>query len=393
MKYNFDEIVSRQNTNSIKYDRRTEIFGRSDVLPMWVADMDFPTPPFVTETISRRLSQKVLGYTERSTEYLDAICRWNKQQYGVEVHPEMISYIPGVVNGIFLATQVFSEKGDRILVHDPVYPPFRRVPETSGRQMVLSPLQRTKEGYQMDLDRFRHDIQGCKIFILCNPHNPGGICWSADTLREVAHICYEAGVLVISDEIHCDLLHQSRKHIPFASVSEEAKENSITLQACTKTFNLPGVVAAQAIVYNPRLRNTFFSYIQGSDMDLGNIFAFDCVRACYSPEGLEWKEQLLNYVGDNIDLLLEELPSICPHIRPIRPQASFLVFLDCREMGFSSQEELVSFFVQDAKLGLNSGAEFGPSGEGYMRMNLGCTHATLREALSRLKQATQIHNQ
>ena len=175
MKYNFDEIVSRQNTNSIKYDRRTEIFGRSDVLPMWVADMDFPTPPFVIEAISKRLSQKVLGYTERSTEYLDAICRWNKQQYGVEVHPEMISYIPGVVNGIYLATQVFSEKGDRILVHDPVYPPFRRVPETAGRKMVLSTLQRTKEGYQMDLDRFRYDIQGCKIFILCNPHNPGGI--------------------------------------------------------------------------------------------------------------------------------------------------------------------------------------------------------------------------
>lgn len=390
MKYNFNNPIPRQGTNSIKYDQRAEVFGRSDVLPMWVADMDFSTPPFVIEAISKRLSQKVLGYTKPSQEYFDAICHWNNLQYDVKISPEMISYVPGVVNGIYLATQVFSEKGDRILVHDPVYPPFRRVPEASGRQMILSPLRRTKEGFEMDIERFRHDVQGCKIFILCNPHNPGGICWQVDTLREIAHICHEAGVIVVSDEIHCDMLHHSRKHIPFASVSEEAKNISITLQACTKTYNLPGVVAAQAIVYNPQLRQPFFSFIQGSDMDLGNIFAFDCVCACYSPEGLEWKKQMLEYVQSNIDILFEHLPNICPNIIPIQPQASFLVFLDCHDMGFPTQTELVQFFVEKARLGLNSGIEYGPSGKGYMRMNLGCTHATLYEALSRLEQATQI---
>lgn len=384
MTYNFDETFERRGTDCMKYDCVEEACGSKDVLPMWVADMDFRTPPFVKDAIARRLQQETLGYTCRSERYYESICRWNREQHGMEVEREMVNYVPGVVCGIFLAVQCFTEKGDKILIQEPVYHPFRLVPEASGRSVVLSPLTRTDESFTMDMERLRHDIKGCRMMILCNPHNPAGICWTREQLQEVAEICAQEGVLVISDEIHCDMTIYGHRHIPFASVSETARRISITLQAPTKTFNLPGIVASQAIVYDKGLRERFFPFIQGNDMDLGNIFAFDCVSACYSTEGLEWKQQMLSYVEGNINYLISRLTKEVPQIRAIRPQASFLVFLDCRGLGFGSQQELNDFFAQKAHLGLNAGDMFGPAGTGYMRMNLGCPRSTVEKALDQL---------
>lgn len=388
MKYNFDEIISREGTDCYKHTYLKDICGRTDVIPMWVADMEFRTPQFVMDAIQKRLSQSILGYTCPSDGYRGAICRWNREQYGLEITPEMINYIPGVVSGIYMSMLALTEKHDKVMIMEPVYHPFRLVPQANEREVVMSPLRRGKDNFEIDFDVFERDIKGCKLLVLCNPHNPGGVCWTSDELRRIAEICDRENVIVVSDEIHCDMLFKGRRHIPFASVSDTAKRISITLQAPTKTFNLPGIVAAQAIIIDETLRKRVFSYISGSDMDLGNILAFDCVEACYSAEGLEWKNEMLEYVDANIDLLCERLAKECPEIVPIRPQASFLVFLDCLALGLD-QEQLVRFFADKAHICMNSGSMFGPGGTGYMRMNVACPHSMMSQAIDQIVAAVR----
>jgi len=363
-----------------------DMCGRTDVLPMWVADMDFRTPPFITRAIARRLEQGILGYTCGMPSYKESICRWVKRLHGMDITPDMVSYVPGVVSGIFLALQVFSEKGDKVLIQQPVYHPFRLVPEATDRQVVQNRLRRTAESFEMDFDALERDIQGCRMMILCNPHNPAGICWSRETLRRVADICAAAGALVVSDEIHCDMVLPGHRHTPFATVSEAARSISITLQAPSKTFNMPGIVCSHAIVPDEGLRRRFFEYIEGTDQDLGNVFAYDCARACYTDEGDEWRRQMLGYVQGNIDFLEDSLRRRCPKIRMIRPEASFLVFLDCRELGLA-QPRLEDFFINKARLALNSGTTFGSLGEGYMRLNVGCPRSTVEQAVEQLAAA------
>lgn len=386
MIYNFDEQVSREHTDCFKYEGLMDLCGRTDVLPMWVADMDFRTPPFVMNAIARRMQQGILGYTCGMPSYKEAICRWVKRLHNMDVTPDMVSYVPGVVSGIFLALQTFTEKGDKVLIQQPVYHPFHLVPEATERVVVQNGLRRTADSFEMDFDALERDIQGCKLMILCNPHNPAGICWSRETLQRVASICAKAGVVVVSDEIHCDMVLPGYKHIPFATVSEEARRIAITLQAPSKTFNMPGIVCSHAIVFNEGLRRAYFTYIEGTDQDLGNVFAYDCARACYTDEGNEWRLQMLAYVQGNIDYLSKALSEHCPKIRMIRPEASFLVFLDCRELGLTHRQ-LEDFFVNKARLALNSGAMFGTLGEGYMRLNVGCPRSTLEQAVKQLIEA------
>ena len=385
----FDEIVPREGTDSYKLKYLEEVCGRTDVIPMWVADMDFRTPPFVMNAIQRRLQQGILGYTCTHEAYFNSICQWNRQEYGIDVTPEMVSYVPGVVSGIFLSLLRFTEKGDKILIQEPVYHPFHLVPEANDRKVVMSPLRRNTDSFEMDFDQLRRDIKGCKMMILCNPHNPAGICWTRETLQEVARICAGEGGLVVSDEIHCDMLFKGRRHIPFASVSEEARMNSITLQAPTKTFNLPGIVSAHAIVYNPDLRRRLFSFIEGSDQDLGNVLCYDCTAACYSEEGREWRNAMIEYVDGNIDLLISRMAAECPQIVPIRPEASFLVFLDCTKM-LLKQSDLIRFFADEAHVCFNSGHIFGPGGVGYMRMNVACPRSVVSQAIDQIAAAFPI---
>ena len=387
MKYNFDERIERRGTDAYKYDRLAEVCGRDDILAMWVADMDFATPPFVLNAIQKRLEQRILGYTCTTDAYRQNIVKWCQTHYDWTVTPEQLSYVPGVVCGIYLAMQAFTEKGDKILIQDPVYHPFRIVPETNEREIVWNHLVRTDDSFDVDLDALRNDLKGCKMMILCNPHKPAGICWSRETLQAIAHICAEEGVLVVSDEIHCDMILGEGKHIPFASVSEEARHNSITLQAPSKTFNMPGVVCSHAIVPDDQLREKFFYYIDESDMTLGNVFTYDCAAVCYTEEGDEWRKQMLAYVQENVDILEKGLARITDKIRVIRPQASFLVFLDCRGLGFQTSEEYTDFFANKCRLGLNPGTMFGPGGLGYMRMNVGCPHSIVEEALKQIEEA------
>lgn len=383
----FDEIIDRSGTDSFKFDKVAEFCGAADIMPMWVADMDFATPPFVMRALERCMSHRILGYTYGCDAYYGSIVSWCREHYGWNIGKEQINYIPGVVSGIFLAVQCLTEKSDRILIQDPVYHPFRIVPETSQRVVVRNSLVRTADGFDMDLDALRHDLEGCRLMILCNPHNPAGICWKRDTLIKVAEICHEKGVTVISDEIHCDMILDGRRHIPFASVSEKARDIAITLQSPSKTFNMPGVVCAHMIIQNDALRERMFSFMHGSDMDLGNAFAFECACACYTCEGDEWRKAMLEYVSGNIRTLKEGLLPVCDRIRVIEPEASFLVFLDCRSLGFRSGCEYQDFFAGKCRIGVNPGDLFGPGGLGYMRINIACPRSQVREAARRITAA------
>ena len=387
MKYNFDEVIDRSGTSAIKLDGLQEIWGRTDLIPLWVADMDFATAPFVTEAIRKRCENPVLGYTSKPDSYYHAIMKWNKERYGLEVEKEMIHFVPGIVPGLGMALNAFTEKGDKVMIQPPVYGPFEWLNTRNDRILVTNPLKLVDGMYRMDMEAFREQVKGCKVFILCNPHNPGGVVWTEDELNEVAEICHEEGVLIFSDEIHADLTLPPHKHRPFASISEKARMNCVTFMSPSKAFNMPGLTASHALVFNSKLRRKFHAFLESCEFDLGHVFAFLAVEAAYS-NGTEWLDQCLAYIQGNIDYVDAFLQEHTPKIKAIRPQASFLVWLDCREMGLS-QEALVDFFVDKAHLALNDGTAFGQEGTGFMRLNVASSRSMLEQAMKQLEEAYQ----
>ena len=385
MTYDFDKKIDRSGTSAIKLEGVKEIWGREDLIPLWVADMDFATAPFVTEAIRQRLDNPVLGYTAKPDSYYQAIINWNKNRYGLEVEKEMIHFVPGIVPGLGMALNTFTEPGDKVMIQPPVYGPFHWLNERNDRTLVTNPLKLVDGTYRMDMEAFREQIKGCKVFILCNPHNPGGIVWTEEELLQVAEICYEEGVLVFSDEIHADLTLPPHKHHPFAMVSEKARMNSVTFMSPSKAFNMPGLTASHALVFNPKLRRKFHAFLESCEFDLGHVFAFLAVEAAYS-NGTEWLDQCLTYIQGNIDYVDAFTREHTPKIKVIRPQASFLVWLDCREMGLT-QEALVDFFVDKAHLALNDGTAFGQEGTGFMRLNVASPRSVLEQAMKQLAEA------
>ena len=363
-----------------------ELWGRNDLIPMWVADMDFRTPSFIVEAIKKRMEHEIFGYTKPSDEYFNSIIRWVDKRYGMKVCKEEIQYIAGIVPGIHHAVCALSEKGDKIMIQPPVYHPFKQVIEGTGRSVVQSPLILRDGRYYMDFDSMRKQIQGCKLYILCNPHNPGGVVWSREELKTVADICKESGVMVISDEIHADMTFLPHKHLPFAMVNDWTHENTVTFMAPSKVFNMPGIIASHAIVFNNDLRERFYSYLEQNDLIMGNAFAYPAVEAAYT-QGEDWLKQMLDYVYENIRLVDTSLKQKMPKIKAILPEASFLIFLDCRELGYETQEQLVDFFVNKARLGLNDGAMFGKEGTGFMRLNVATPRSIVAEAMKRLEDA------
>lgn len=389
MEYNFDEWVDRRGTSAIKLEGLQDIWGRADLIPLWVADMDFATAPFVTEAIRRRCDNPVLGYTAKPDSYFQAIIRWVKNRYGMVVEKEMINFVPGIVPGIGMALNAFTEPGDKVMIQPPVYGPFSWLNERNGRTLVTNPLKLVDGMYRMDLEAFRKQIKGCKVFILCNPHNPGGVVWKEEELLEVAEICHSEGVLVFSDEIHADLTLPPFKHRPFAMVCEKAKMNSVTFMSPSKAFNMPGLTASHALIFNDGLRKKFRKYIETCELDLGHVFAFLAVEAAYS-HGTEWLDQCLAYIQGNIDYVDAFMKTHVPKIKVIRPQASYLVWLDCREMELS-QEALNDFFVDKAHLALNDGTSFGVEGTGFMRLNVASPRCVIEQAMNQLYKAYQLN--
>ena len=384
MKYNFDRIIDRSGTNALKYSVLKERYGRDDLLPLWVADMDFETPDFITDALRKRLDHSLFGYTSVPAELWDTIAKWVEDHHAWKVKKEWITYIPGVMKGVGSAINVFVRPDEKIIIQPPVYYPFRLVPQGNGREVVYNPLKRVEGcGYEMDFDNLAKVADDkCRLLILSNPHNPAGICWSRDTLERLADFCYDRGIIVISDEIHSDLALFGNRHIPFATVSDKAAGISITFGAPSKTFNTAGIVNSYAIVPDDTLRRRFFKWLDANELSEPNIFSIIAIIAAFS-KGEEWRRQLLSYIEDNIRFVEDYLKENIPYIKAVRPQASFLVWLDCRELELD-HKGLIDLFVNRARLALNDGEMFGQGGQGYMRLNVGAPRALVKQALDRL---------
>ncbi|QRX63548.1 pyridoxal phosphate-dependent aminotransferase [Dysgonomonadaceae bacterium zrk40] len=387
MHYNFDEIINRQGTDCVKLEKMKAIFGREDLMPLWVADMDFKSPPAITDALSERVNHKIFGYTVASEGYFQAITGWLADRHGWQVEKEDICFVPGVVKGFAFAIDQFTEKDDKVIIQPPVYHPFRMVTTSLGREVVNNPLLLEDGMYRMDLKGLKSILahQKCKMLILCNPHNPGGRVWSPDELRELAEICYDNDVFVVSDEIHADLALPGYRHTPFATVSQKAAANSLTLMAPSKTFNIAGIVSSFAVIPDKQIRKHYFSYLEPRELNQGTLFAYTATTAAYEQCG-DWLDEMLAYVQGNIDFVEEYLNEHIPQIHAMRPEASFLVWLDCRGLGLT-RGELVKLFVERAGLALNEGSMFGPGGEGFMRLNVGTSRSVLKKALNKLKKA------
>lgn len=385
-KYNFDQIVERGGMGTHKVDRLKEMFGRDDLIPLWIADMDFLSPPQVTEAIMKRVEHGIFGYTHPTSAYYQSIMSWLENNYNWQIKKEWLSFIPGIVKGLAFTIDCFLSKDEKVIIQPPVYAPFRNIPTLHKRQIVNNPLILCDGRYFMDLDQFKSAIDpSCRLLILCNPHNPGGRIWTHQELVDIADVCYDNNILVVSDEIHSDLALQDHRHIPFASVSDKAAQNSITFMAPSKTFNIAGIVSSFSVIPNDDLRKRFHQYLAASELGEGHIFAYTATEAAYS-QGNEWLTEAKEYIWDNICFVDQFLKKNVPQIKAMIPEASFLVWLDCRELNLS-QDDLVSFFIHDARLALNNGASFGQGGEGFMRLNVGSPRLVIEEAMNRLKQA------
>lgn len=381
--YNFDEIVPRRGTSCVKHDMLNEVFGTDDVLPMWVADMDFKTPDFIVEAVRRRCSHEVFGYTFAPETYKMAVLNWMREHYHIETRWKNMHFIPGIVQGIAFVLQAFTNPGDKVLITTPVYPPFINVPHRSGRVFVSSPLKTLNGRFAIDYNDLEEKAKGCKVMILANPHNPGGTVWTPDELRQIADICHRQHVLVIADEIHADLTLPGFTHTSFSTVSEEALHNSITFIAPSKTFNMAGLASSVCYVPDPDIKKTFFGFLDANELSLGTLFAYVAAEAAFA-HGEPWRLQLLDYLVGNIDITEQYLHEHLPEIKMMRPEASFLLWLDFRAWNLP-HKELVDKLIHEAKVGFNSGLDYGPDGEGFMRMNIGTPRAIVREALERIE--------
>ena len=385
--YNFDEIIDRSGSGDLKHEALLPRWGRNDLLPLWVADMDFATPDFVVDALKARLSHPIFGYTIEPADYRPTIIDWNESHHGWKIKPEWISFIPGIVKGIGFVVNVFTKPGEKVIIQPPVYHPFRMTPEDNGREVVFNPLRLREDGYyDMDFDNLSEVCDDkCRVLILSNPHNPAGVCWSKETLQCLADFCYEHNIIVISDEIHSDMALFGNRHVPFASVSERAADISITFAAPTKTFNMAGIVSSYAVISNDDLRQRFYGWLKANELDEPTIFAPIATIAAYQ-KGEEWRKQMLAYVEDNVRFVEDYCREHIPGIRPLRPQASFLVWLNCRGLELS-HDKLLDLFIDKAHLALNDGEMFGPGGEGFMRLNVGTPRSVLRQALEQLTKA------
>ncbi|MDE5837786.1 MAG: PatB family C-S lyase [Paramuribaculum sp.] len=388
-KYDFDRGIDRKGTGAMKYDALTELFGRADITPLWIADMEFAAAPEIQKALVDRFNHPVYGYASTPESYWNSIQNWLQKRHNFSVSREELTFVPGVVRAIAYAVNFFTTKGDKVVIQTPVYHPFRIVTEGNGRTVVENPLIPSNDstGYKMDLEGLEKIFatERPKLMILCNPHNPIGIQWSKETLAQVGKLARKYGVIVVSDEIHGDLMLYKRRHIPFIEAGEDAAAVGIAFGAPSKTFNIPGLVSSWAVVRNPELRKPFYNWMEVNEFSAPNFTAMVGTEAAYT-HGEPWLDELLEYIQGNIEAVESFFADNCPDIKVIRPEASFLIWLDCRNLGMS-QKELVDFFVNDARLALNSGTMFGSQGEGFMRLNIAQPRAGLLKSLSSVVKA------
>jgi cystathionine beta-lyase len=386
MNYNFDEIIDRKGTDAVKLERCKALFGTEDVLPLWVADMDFRTPDFILDTIRKRLDHPILGYSVPPEGFNDAFVKWVRDHHRWPVSASQVGFVPGIVPALSFAVQCFSEPGDEVMIQPPVYYPFFNVIRNNNRVVVTNPLREAGGKFAMDFDDLESKItEKTRLFILCNPHNPGGKVWTPETLRRLDEICTRRNILVVSDEVHADMVLNGYRHTPYATVSDTAAKGSVTFMAPTKVFNMPGIVSSSYIIPDGALRARFAHFLEAAEMNTGNLFAYLTTVACYE-QGEEWRVAMLEYVQGNIRYVIDYLAGHLPQIRPMEPEASFLLWLDCSALGMDT-DTLHRFFALKAGLGLNKGTVFGEGGEYHLRLNVACPRAVLVRAMQQLSAA------
>jgi len=391
MKYDFDLICSRENTNCSKWDKLETLFGSNDVIPMWVADMDFPVARPIVKAIQERAAHEFYGYTDPGKGLIEAIVERMEKKYSWSIDPEWVVFTPGVIPALNIAIRSLTHPGDEIILQEPVYYPFFNAVRQNGCQIITNELRFSNGKYEMDFGDLEEKFQPragmgsipsrVKTIILCNPHNPIGRLWSKEELTQLGKIVIGNGATVISDEIHCELLFKGNKHTPFAAISEEFEQNSILCMAPSKTFNLAGLEASSIIIPNKKLRDTFNESRVG--VNIPNLFGFVAMEAAYR-YGDEWLEQVLDYLNDSLDFTLEYFEKKIPQIKVIRPQGTYLLWLDCRLLGMDDMT-LRSFMRETVKVGMDDGFLFGAGGSGFQRMNIACPRGILQEALHRLE--------
>jgi len=382
----FDIQHDRRGTDAMKYDIHPRGLSYPDILPMWVADMDFKVPPAVEEALVKASRHGIFGYTDGGKEYNDAVTGWYKRRMNFDVDASWIIKAPGVVFSFAAAINALSEKGDAVIIFQPVYYPFAKVVEGNERKLVVSELVLKDGKYEMDFSDFEQKIieNNVKIFLMCSPHNPVGRVWTRTELERVAEICLKHNVLVIADEIHSDFIHAPHIHTPFATLSKEVSNITVTCTAPSKTFNIAGLQGANIFVENEELRKKVAASVLKTGFGELNTMAVASTKAAYL-YGEEWLDTLLSYLQNNIDTVASALEGE-ERVKLIYPEGMYLIWLDCRGLNMTD-EELNTFFLEKAGLYLNQGRVFGKGGSGFMRMNLGCPNSTVEEAMKRLKKA------
>lgn len=384
MTFDFDRPIDRHGTASVKHDGRAAMFGTADVTPLWVADMDFAAPAEVTAALCARAAHPVYGYTLHPDGVFEALMDWMAQRHGWGVAREWILLCPGVVPTLFAAAQAFAAEGEGVIVQPPVYPPFFRAVTETGRRLVENPLAERDGAYSFDLEHLERCAAGAKLLFLCTPHNPVGRVWREDELRAVLEIARRHGLVVLSDEIHADLVYPGERHIALGTLAADG-DRVITAVAPSKTFNIPGLNLSALIVPDPHLRHAMEGVFRRWHVNPGNPFSLTAFEAAYRHGG-PWLDALMHYLADSRDFVLDFVARHLPGIRAVKPEGTYLLWLDCRALGLDDRA-LQEFFVRDAKVGMNPGISFGAAGSGFMRLNLGSPRGVITDALQRIAAA------
>ena len=386
-KYNFDEVVDRRGTSCLKYDFGPERMGRDDLLPLWVADMDFKLPPEILDELTRRVDHGIFGYTDPKPEYFRAVRQWFQTHYNWEIEDQWITITPGVVYAIAAAIRAFTKEGDAVIIQQPVYYPFSECILENGRKLVNSQLIYENGSYRMDYEDFEEKVvrNHVKLFLLCSPHNPVGRVWTKEELEKIGEICLRNGVTVFSDEIHCDITYPGVTHTPFAGICPELAEITVAGTAPSKTFNLAGLQVSNIVIPDRKRRRRFRDEISRSGYSQANTLGLTACKAVYE-KGEDWYREFLVYLKENLDLTREYIRKRIPQIRLVEPEGTYLIWLDCTGLGISGQE-LRRMMVEDAKLWLDDGVIFGKETELFERINIACPKETLLQALKQLEDA------
>ncbi|MHA1473810.1 MAG: MalY/PatB family protein [Promethearchaeota archaeon] len=388
-KWNFDEVIDRNCFGTIKWEPKflKMWLKYEDLLPLWVADMDFRAPEPITKALIERVNHGIFGYTLPEEDYYEAVINWFQRRHNWKIQKEWFIYTPGIVSAISCLLLAFSKPGDKVIIQEPVYYPFKEAIQKNGRRALVNPLKLIDNHYEMDFEDLEKKVKDprAKILILCSPHNPISRLWKGEELKKLGNICIKNNILVISDEIHCDLIFPGFTHVPFASISEEFAQNSVICTAGSKTFNIAGLLTSNILIPDPIKRQTFVNQMENLALKMPGIFGVIALKTAYN-ECEDWVDAVMVYIKKNYEFLKNFIQEKLPGVKVIEPEGTYLIWMDFRDIKLT-QNELDDILKKEAKVGLDSGPMFGKGGIGFQRINIACPLSTLQNALERIESA------